>query len=114
MRGLTEDVARVAFLDDLARVHDGDAVARLGNDPEVVRDQQKGGTEVSAQVGQDAQNLRFHDDVERRRRLVCDEELRSQDERESDHDSLAHSARELVRVLVEPRRRDAHLPERLE
>ena len=61
------------------------------------------------QVGEDAQDLRLHDHVERRRRLVRDEELRPQDERERDHDPLAHAARELVRVLAEARRRDAHL-----
>ena len=42
------------------------------------------------------------------------EETLKQHERERDHDPLAHSARELVRVLIEARRRNPHLPERLE
>src|SRR4029079_17025714 len=54
------------------------------------------------------------DDVQRGGRLVGDQELRAQHERERDHDALAHAARELERLLVEPRRRDSHLPERLE
>ena len=47
MRGLGEDLARVALLDDLPRVHHGDPVAGLGDDPEVVRDQQQRGVEVA-------------------------------------------------------------------
>ena len=65
-------------------------------------------------VGENREDLRLHDDVERRRRLVGDQELRSQDERERDHDPLSHPAGELVRVLPEPRRRDPHPSERLE
>ena len=109
-----EDVPRLALLGDLARVHHGHAVAGLGDDPEVVRDQEERGPEVLAEVGQDAQDLRLDDHVERGRRLVRDEELRAQHERERDHDPLAHAARELVRVLPEARRRDAHPPERLQ
>ena len=114
MSGLDEDVSGISLLDDLSRVHHGDAIAGLGDDPEVVRDEEERRAEVPAQVGEDAQDLRLDDDVERRRRLVGDQELWPQDERERDHDPLAHAARELVRVLVEPRRRDPHLPERLE
>ncbi len=114
VRRLREDVPRGAFLDDLARVHDGDAVAGLGDDPEVVGDQEQRGAEVLAQVGEDAQDLRLDDDVQRGRRLVRDEELRAQDEGKRDHDPLPHAARELVRVLTKSSRRNAHAPERLE
>ena len=68
----------------------------------------------SLQVGEDAEDLRLDDHVERRRRLVGDEELRPEHERERDHDPLPHPARELVRVLAEAGRRDPHPPERLE
>ncbi len=66
------------------------------------------------QVGEDAEDLSLDDHVERRGRLVGDEELRSKHERESDHDPLTHSAGELVRVLAKARRRDPHPPERLQ
>ena len=39
-------------------------------------------------------------DVERRHRLVADEALRLEHERRGDHDALALTARELVRVAV--------------
>ena len=54
MRGLGEHLARRALLDDLAGVHDGHPVARLGDDAEVVRDQQERRVEVALQVGEDA------------------------------------------------------------
>ena len=114
VRRLREDVPRGAFLDDLARVHHSDAIACLGDDPEVVRDQKQRGAEVLAQVGEDAQDLRLDDDVERGRRLVGDEELRAQDKCERDHDPLPHAARELVRVLTKSSRRNAHASQRLE
>ena len=69
---------------------------------------------LSRQVGEDPEDLRLDDHVERGRRLVGDEELRPQHERERDHDPLPHPAGELVRVLAEARRRDSHSPERLE
>ena len=61
-----------------------------------------------------AEDLRLDDHVERRRRLVGDQQLRAQHERERDHDPLPHPARELVRVLAEAGRRDPHRPEHLE
>ncbi len=64
MSRIAEDVTCVSFLDDLPRVHHGDAVARLGDDPQVVRDQQERSIEVPAQVGENAQDLRLDDDVE--------------------------------------------------
>ena len=48
VRGLGEDLAGVALLDDLARVHHRDPVAGLGDDPEVVGDQEQRRVEVLA------------------------------------------------------------------
>ena len=59
-------------------------------------------------------DLRLDDHVERRRRLVRDDHLRLEDQRQRDHDALAHAARELVRVLAEAGGWDAHAGERLE
>ena len=47
------------------------------------------------------EDLALHDDVERRRRLVHDHELRVDGERHRDHDPLAHAAGELVRVAAQ-------------
>ena len=63
-----------------------------------------------SQVGEDAQDLRLDDHVERGRRLVRDQQLRTQDERERDHDPLPHATRELVRILAEAGRGIPILP----
>ena len=65
---------RVALLGHLAGVHHGDPVARLGDDAQVVRDEEERGAEVALEVGEDAQDLGLDEDVERRRRLVGDHE----------------------------------------
>ena len=54
---------------------------------------------VVLQVAQQPQDLGLHHHVERRRRLVGDEQLRVARERERDQDALALAARELVRVV---------------
>jgi hypothetical protein len=67
---------------------------------------------VAPQPVEDVEDLRLDDHVERGRGLVGDHQLRLQHDRQRDHDPLAHPAGELVRVVVDPRRRDAHLRER--
>ena len=52
------------------------------------------------QVAQQVQHLRLDRDVERRDRLVGDQQLRFQRERARDADALALPAGELVRVAV--------------
>jgi hypothetical protein len=48
------------------------------------------------------QDLGLHGHVEGRRGLVGDQELRAGDERHRDHHPLAHAARELVGIEVDP------------
>ena len=71
---------------------------------------------VGDQLTQQVEDLRLDRDVERRRRLVGDQQLRLARERHRDHRALAHPARELVRVVLEPRARarDADAVEQLD
>jgi len=82
--------------------------------PEVVRDEQQGGAGVALHAADDLHDMRLRADVERRRRLVGDDELRTARERHRDQHALAHAARELKRIAVEQRLRIAqpHLGER--
>ena len=59
------------------------------------------------QVEQQVQHLRLHGDVERRDRLVGDDELRLEGERAGDADALALAAGEFVRIAVHRVRRQA-------
>src|SRR5439155_18811744 len=89
---------RRADLDDLARVHDGDSVRELEQEREIMRDEEHGEAEVTFQRLDLLHDLALDDDVERRRRLVHDNQLRLERERHCDDYPLAHAARELVRV----------------
>jgi len=76
-----------------------------GDDAEIVGDQQHAEAEIALELGQQAQDLRLHRDVERRGRLVGDQELGVAHQRHGDHDPLAQATRELVRELPEPQPR---------
>ncbi|MBI1733764.1 MAG: hypothetical protein HYR51_01190 [Candidatus Rokubacteria bacterium] len=71
-----EDLRRRAHLHDPARVHDGGAVGVRGHDAEVVRDEDHGEAAGGLDLLEEVEVLRLDRDVERRRRLVGDEQTR--------------------------------------
>ena len=99
--GSTRSRAAGATLDDLARVHDRDAVRELEEQRQVVRDEQHREAELGLQLADLLQDLALDDDVERGRRLVHDHELGPERERHRDHHALPHAAGQLVRVRAE-------------
>ena len=72
-------------------------------------DEEQRQAEPLLQIAQQVEDLRLDRDVERRRRLVGDEQRRLARERQGDQRALPQAARELVRVLVA---RGAQAPER--
>ena len=104
-------VAHRADLDDAAGVHHGDAVGGLGDHAHVVGDQHDRGAPLPAEPLQERDDLRLDRHVERRGRLVRDQELGLRAQRQRQHHALAHAAGELVRVAVDarPRALDAGL-----
>ena len=90
-----------------AGVHHHDPVGEVGDDAEVVRDQDDRRAEPLAELAQEVEDPRLDRHVERGRRLVGDQDLRIARERHRDHHPLAHPAGELVRVLVDPAARVA-------
>ena len=111
--GVLEDLLGGAFLDELPRVEDADALAGLADDPEVVADEEHCSGEPLLQLSDQVEHLRFDRRVEAGRRLVEDEELRVRRQGHRDDDALLHSPRELVRVAAQHRFRigDVHLPQ---
>ena len=98
--GLGEDLARRALSTTRPSPHHGDAVADLRRDAQIVGDEQHREAQPAADVGEQLQHLRLHRDVERRDRLVGDQQLGLHRQRAGDADALALAARELVRVAV--------------
>ena len=60
------------------------------------------------QVAQHVEDLALHDDVERRHRLVGQQQAGFQRQRHGDGGALAHAAGELVRIVGEPAFAQAH------
>ena len=68
-----------------------------------MRDQDQRRVLLGDELAEKIEDLRLDRHVERGGRLVCNQQLRLTRERHRDHRALAHSARELVRVVAKPR-----------
>ena len=101
-----EDSRDRAGLDDAAVLHHGDVVGDLAHDAEIVGDEQHRHAVAACRIFEQIEDLRLHGDVERRRRLVGDEQVGPVGERHGDHHALALAAGELVRIGAEPLARD--------
>ena len=101
MDGFAEDAVDRTEFGELSGVHDGDAVAHLRDDAEVVRDEDERHRIRTAEITEDLEDLRLDNHVQGGRGLVCDEHLRIQDKAERDHDALSHPSRELVGVVFD-------------
>src|SRR5580704_17368585 len=91
-----------ARLHDAARVHDRDLITNLPHDAEIVRDEDEAQPFRVPQVLQQAQDLRLDGHVERRGRLVAEQDRRVGGQRDRDHDPLPQPAGQLVRVAAVP------------
>ncbi len=101
MEGLVEEGFDRGLLDDLAGVHDHHPGGALGDDAEVVGDQEHGRLQLLLQLQHQGQNLGLNGHVQGGGRLVGDEEPGPAGQGHGDHDPLAHAPRELVRVILE-------------
>ena len=84
-----------------ARLHDDHAVGDLGHHAEVVGDEQDAGAAPVLQLADQLQDLRLRGHVERRGRLVGDQQGRIEHQGRRDHDALALAAGDLVRIDVD-------------
>ena len=85
-------------LDDLAGIHDADAVGDLDRHADVVGDEDHAEVELALQLADQEQDLDLHGGIERRGRLVGQQEAGIARQRQRDHGALAHAARHLVRI----------------
>ena len=97
-RGAANSAAFGARSIDAAEVHHQHLVGDQLDDREVVRDEDVGDAGLVLQVHQQVQHLRLDRDVERRDRLVGDDDARLEHQRARDRDALALAAREHVRI----------------
>ena len=113
MARVVEGRARAGQFRHPAAIEHQHAVGDLGDHAEIVGDEQDGEPRLALQVAQQRQDLRLDRHVERRGRLVGDQQPRARRERHRDHHALAHAAGHFVRKGVEHRlrARDLDAPE---
>ncbi|MFN5407996.1 ATP-binding cassette domain-containing protein, partial [Bradyrhizobium sp.] len=75
------DLRVAAALDDAAEIHHQHAVGEIADDGQIVRDEQQRQIETLLQLGEQVEDLRLHREIERRHRLVADDEVGPQDQR---------------------------------
>ena len=98
-RGKVVDGCR---LDRPSRVHHQRAVGELGDDPEVVGDDQHAGAGDVARGPQHVEDLRLHGDIERGGRLVADQQVGIVGDGDRDDHPLAFATGQLVRERPGP------------
>ena len=101
MLGVGHDLFGLADLDDLAQVHDGDAVTDYPGQREVVGDEQVGHPELLLVGHHELQDVVADRDVEAGHRLVGDDHVGLEHDGPGDADALALAAGELVGVAVQ-------------
>ncbi len=106
MQRMSEDFADRCFLHLAPGVHHHDALGHFGDHAEVVRDQHDRRAQPRFQVAHQVEDLRLDRHIQRRGRLIGDQQFRIARQRHRDHHTLTHAAGQLVRILAHaPRRR---------
>ena len=98
MRGLVEELARRASLDDAPGVHHEHALGQRRDGGEVVADVDGGRLVAPAELAHGREHVRLRRDVEAGRRLVEDDQGGPQEECDREADALLLAAGELVRI----------------
>ncbi len=84
-----------------AAIHHHHALHVLGDDAEIVRDQDHRHAALLDEIGDEVEDLALDGDVERGGWLVRDQQVRLAGERHRDRDALALAAGELVRIGID-------------
>ena len=100
MRGAVENVVGRASLADSSAVHDDDLVSHLSDDAQIVGNDDDGHVELLLKFLHQLEDLCLDGNVQSGCRFIRDEDVGLGYQRHGDHDTLTHTARELVRILL--------------
>src|SRR5271163_75675 len=98
MNRITKQRGAICDLDDAAGAHHRYPVSDVVDDREVMRDEEISKPQLLLQIHQQVEDLRLDGDVERRGRLVADDEGWPQCEGARDADALALPSGKAVRI----------------
>src|SRR5882724_9068795 len=110
---IREELPHGTVFDDLTSIHDCHFVAHLGDNTQIVGDENQGHTGFSLELFQQVQVLRLDGDIQVGGGLVGDDQFGAARQGNSSHDALPHAATHLMRILAHARRwgRDADGPQ---
>jgi hypothetical protein len=107
MPRLFDHLPRFAEFDNFSEIHHRDPVGDVLHHRQIVRDEDHAQAEFAREFRQQIQDLRLDRNIERRYRLICDQQFRLQRERPRDRDALALSNGKLVRIFSHKARCEA-------
>ena len=81
-----------AFFHDAAKIHDHNMICHLRDHTEIVRDKDDRGLVFILQLAQQRQDLRLGRNIDRRGRLIGNQQTRPARQRHRDHRALAQAA----------------------
>ena len=113
---ILHDIAHWADFGDAAGIHHRDAVGGLRDYAHIVGHEHHGRAVIASEPFDQGNDLGLHRNVERRGRLVGDDQFRFGADRQRNDDTLTHAAREFVRIGIDAfvRRRNSDLGEQID
>ncbi len=91
-------LVRIRDLDDFTQIHHGDTVRNVMHHEQIVGDEQIRDAQLVLQLLKHIDDLRLNRHIQRRNRLVADDELRVHRECPGNADALPLAAGELMRI----------------
>ena len=98
MLRVAEDFFGASFFDNVPVVHHQDPVADIGHHRQVMGDEQQSGAAFSHGFLDQIQHLALHRHIQRRRRLIAQQQSRIIGQRHGQHGALPLAARKLMRI----------------
>ena len=111
MPGQVQHVSGAPLFDDFTLLHDDHPVTQMVDQRQVMADEHQAQPHIGLQVGEQVEDLALHGDVERRNRLVGDQQAGPGDDGAGNGNALALPAGKLVRVFFRVGGPYAHLVE---
>ena len=113
---MMKDFMGRTMLDDLACIHDRNAVSDACYDAEIMRDQNHARAIFFLQITDQINDLRLNRHIKCCRRFIGNEQLRLVGKCNCDHDPLTHASGQLMRILLHPlfRLRDADFSQQID
>src|SRR5690606_990682 len=75
MAWFSKKICRRSMLDDFSQIHHGDFIRQVAHHREVVRDEQVGKPEIVLKRPEQVEDLRLDRNIERRNRLIADNQI---------------------------------------